>query len=139
MKTISYFFFYSYIGLVCLAGFWGAFFNAHLDFEWLMGIDTMKLDEKARINLLSQYRFLRALELGFGLFAFLFSKEIFQWKKFNRLFLFIMASGIAARVCSLLYEGSPNWMMYFFMIYEMTGFVFIYLYSLKKIPEHVPA
>lgn len=139
MKTISYFFFYSYIGLVCLAGFWGAFFNAHLDFEWLMGIDTMKLDEKARINLLSQYRFLRALELGFGLFAFLFSKEIFQWKKFNRLFLFIMASGIAARVCSLLYEGSPNGMMYFFMIYEMTGFVFIYLYSLKRIPEHVPA
>ncbi|MEK6478527.1 DUF4345 family protein [Catalinimonas sp. 4WD22] len=139
MKFISYFFFYTYIGLVCLAGIWGAFFNAHLDFSLLMGLDISSLSEDVRNNLLSQYRFLRALEFGFGLFALLFTKEIFTQKKFNSLFLIIMASGILARVASLVYEGSPNWMMYFFMVYEIIGFIFIYLYSRQSIQAYVTA
>ncbi|MDF9798625.1 hypothetical protein OKW21_003888 [Catalinimonas alkaloidigena] len=138
MKFISYFFFYTYIGLVCLAGIWGAFFNAHLDFSLLMGLDTSELPEGIRNNLLSQYRFLRALEFGFGLFALLFTREIFTQKKFNSLFLVIMASGILARVASLAYEGSPNWMMYFFMIYEIIGFIFIYLHTRQSIQAYVP-
>lgn len=139
MKFVSYFFFYTYVGLVCLAGIWGAFFNAHLDFSLLMGLETDNLPEQVRNNLLSQYRFLRALEFGFGLFAFFFTKEIFIQKKFNTLFLIIMASGILARITSLLYEGSPNGMMYFFLIYEITGWLFIYLYTRQTAQSYVPA
>ena len=139
MKFISYFFFYTYIGLVCLAGFWGAFFRADLDFLLLMGLDTNTLTEDIRINLLSQYRFLRALELGFGLFAFFFTKEIFTQKKFNTLFLIIMASGILARLASLLYEGSPSGMMYFFLVYEIIGWLFIYLYTRQTAQSYAPA
>ncbi|WPP49055.1 DUF4345 family protein [Catalinimonas niigatensis] len=139
MKIISYFFFYTYIGLVCLAGIWGAFFRADLDLLLLMHLDISTLSEDARINLLSQYRFLRALELGFGVFAFTFVKEIFTQKKFNSLFLIIMASGILARVASLFYEGSPNWMMYFFLIYEITGWLFIYLYTRQTVQSYVTA
>jgi hypothetical protein len=139
MKFVSYFFFYTYIGLICLAGIWGAFFNAHLDFSLLIGLETNNLPEQVRNNLLSQYRFLRALEFGFGLFALRFTKEVFMQKKFNSLFLIIMASGILARVASLIYEGSPNWMMYFFMIYEIIGFVFIYLYTRQTTQAYVPA
>ncbi len=137
MKWISYFFFYTYVGLVCLAGLWGAFFNAHLDFALLMNLDTATLPEEVRTNLLSQYRFLRALELGFGLFALTFIKEIFAQPKFNTLFMAIMALGILARLASLMYEGSPNWMMYIFLGYEIIGWICIYLYTRQSTKNYV--
>ena len=136
MKQLSYFFFYSYIGLILLAGFWGAFGNPRLDHLWLFDLDTNTLPEESRINLLSQYRFLRALELGYGLFAIVFTKEIFTQKKFNTLFLLIMFSGVLARVVSLVVEGSPSMLFYFFLFYEMTGVVIIYLFTRKTVKQH---
>ena len=78
MKFLSYFFFYTYIGLVLLAGFLGAFLFPSMDFPYLMEMDLSNLPEHSKVNLLSQYRFLRALELGFGLFSIVFIKEIFR-------------------------------------------------------------
>jgi len=129
MKFISYFFFYTYIGLVCLAGVWGAFGLARLDFPLLMEADLSALSARGEVNVLSQYRFLRALELGFGLFALTFTREIFSQRKFNRLFLLIMGLGILARLSSIMYEGQPNWMMLSFMFYELAGLIVIYLYT----------
>ncbi len=136
MKQLSYFFFYTYIGLILLAGFWGAFGLPRLDHLWLFNFDTDTLPEESRINMLSQYRFLRALELGYGLFAVIFTKEIFTEKKFNTLFLLIMFSGVLARVVSLVMEGSPSRLFYFFLIYELTGVIVIYLYTRKTVKQH---
>jgi hypothetical protein len=129
MKLISYFLFYTYIGLVLLAGFWGAFLYPKMDFKMLFEMDTAELSDYARINLLSQYRFLRALELGFGLFAIIFRKEIFSEPKFNTLFLVIMFLGVMARVMSIIFDGSPSIYFYFFLIWEFLGVVFIYFYT----------
>lgn len=129
MRTLNYFFFYTYIGLVVLAGFWGAFLGADLDHQLLLNLDTSTLADETRANVLTQYRFLRAMELGFGLFAIVFRNEIFTIKKFNTLFLVIMLAGVLARIVSLLADGSPNWIFYFFMIYEGVGVIIIYLYS----------
>lgn len=129
MRTLNYFFFYTYIGLVVLAGFWGAFLGADLDHQLLLNLDTSTLADETRANVLTQYRFLRAMELGFGLFAIVFRSEIFTIKKFNTLFLVIMLAGVLARIVSLLADGSPNWIFYFFMIYEGVGVIIIYLYS----------
>lgn len=137
MKQLSYFFFYTYVGLLLLAGFWGAFISPQLDHIWLFDLDTSTLPEYSHINLISQYRFLRALELGYGLFAILFTKEIFTDKKFNMLFLLIMASGVVARLISLVAEGSPSWMFYFFLTYELVGVVLIYFYTRKTVHQHV--
>ncbi|MBT1686013.1 DUF4345 family protein [Dawidia soli] len=131
MKTLSYFLFYTYVGLVIVAGFWGAFVGPRLDHVWLFHLDTNTLPEYSRVNLISQYRFLRALELGYGLFAVLFTKEIFTHKTFNGLFLLIMFSGVLARGVSLIIDGSPSWLFYFFLIYELLGVVVIYLYTRK--------
>ncbi len=136
MRWLSYFFFYTYIGLVLLAGFWGAFVYPRLDHLWLFDLDPNTLPEQTRINMLSQYRFLRALELGYGLFAILFTKEIFTEKKFNALFLLIMFSGVLARVVSIFVEGSPSELFYFFLIYEMIGVAVIFLYSRTKIYQY---
>ena len=131
MKFASYFFFYSYIGLVVLAGFWGAFINPHFDFRFLFRMEVSALPDSQRINLLSQYRFLRALELGFGIFSLVFRKEIFAESRFNTLFLIIMASGIIARLVSIVADGIPNELSFIFMSYEFIGLIVIYLYTKK--------
>lgn len=132
MAFLNYFFFYTYIGLVLLAGFWGAFVAPQLDFEYLFALDLHSLEEQARTNMLSQYRFLRALELGYGLFAIVFLKEIFSVQKFNLLFLVVMACGIMARVFSGWQEGTPNGWTIFFLFYEATGWLLIAVYSTQK-------
>jgi|GEM_PF-728708 hypothetical protein len=133
MKLLSLFFFYTYIGLVVLAGFWGAFLGPELDYEILIGLDAETLNETTRANILSQYRFLRVMEVGYGLFAIVFRTEIFSVKKFNILFLTIMLGGVLARLLSLAVDGPPGWIFYFFMIYEGMGVVIIGMYSQKEI------
>ena len=132
MKFTAYFFFYGYIGLVMLAGFWGAFLGADFDHQLLFNLDTSSLESDTRTNLLSQYRFLRAIEFGYGLFAILFTKEIFSLKKFNRLYLAIMFAGVLARTVSIVDDGSPSALFYFFLIFEFIGVVVIYLYFQLK-------
>ena len=128
---LSYFFFYAYIGLVTLAGFWGAFLNANLDHRLLFQLDTGTLPEYTRTNMLSQYRFLRAIELGFGLFCFVFTRAIFTERTFNRLFLSIMALGVLARLASVVYEGNPSRLTWFFLLFEGVGVIIIFLYTRK--------
>ncbi|MEO8146685.1 MAG: DUF4345 family protein [Bacteroidia bacterium] len=137
MKFANYFFYYGYIGTVILAGFWGAFLNPYFDYRLLFHFDTQALPDYERINMLSQYRFLRAIELGFGLFAVLFVKNIFTEKKFNILFLIIMSSGILARVTSIIFDGLPSGLMFFFGGFELVGVVTIFFYSRKLVKENV--
>lgn len=133
MKAISYFFFYTYIGLVAVAGFWGAFINPKYDHSLLFNMDTATLEESVRKNLLSQYRFLRAIEFGFGLFALRFTREIFNERKFNGIFLLIMMSGILARFMGILMDGAPGTMMQFFMYYELVGLIVITIYTRRNL------
>lgn len=136
MKQLSYFLFYTYVGLVLLAGFWGAFIGPWYDHIWLFDLDPGTLTEYSSTNMISQYRFLRALEFGYGLFSILFTREIFNEKKFNMLFLLIMFSGVLARLISIFAEGSPSGLFYFFMAYEMAGVAVIFLYTRKTINSH---
>ncbi len=137
MRLANYFFYYSYIGMVIVAGFWGAFINPEFDFRLLFNFDIDTLTDYQRINLLSQYRFLRAIELGFGIFAILFVKNIFSKKEFNRLFIFIMSAGILSRIVSIVMDGNPSRLMLFFLAFELVGVVVIIFYSRKLVIQHV--
>ena len=137
MRAANYFFYYTYIGLVIVAGFWGAFINPSFDYRLLFHFDINTLPDFSRINMISQYRFLRALELGFGIFSILFVKNIFTEKKFNMLFIFIMSSGVLARICSILFDGLPSGMMLFFLGFELVGVMIIYFYSHQLVKQNV--
>ncbi|MDP3915798.1 MAG: DUF4345 domain-containing protein [Bacteroidota bacterium] len=139
MRLANYFFYYSYIGLVIVAGFWGAFIYPEFDYRLLFNLETNTLTDFQRINLLSQYRFLRAIELGFGIFAILYVKSIFSKKEFNRLFIFIMGAGVLSRTMSIVMDGIPSWMMLFFLAFELVGVVVIYFYSRKLVVQNVIA
>lgn len=129
MKWPTYILFYGYVLLLIAAGAWGAFFGAKLDHQLLFGLDVETLDPKTAASLVSQYRFLRAIELGFGMASLLFRKEIFSDIRFNRIFLAIMLSGVIARIVSLILEGYPNSIFYFFLVSEILGVIFIFIYS----------
>jgi hypothetical protein len=135
MKTISYFFFYGYILLVIAAGFWGAFINPAFDHKLLFDLDVNTLNDYTRINMLSQFRFLRALELGFGIFSILFVKEIFSQQNLNRLFLITMTLGVLGRLLSIIADGWPSMLMLTFMGFELVGVIAISFYSKKIIPR----
>lgn len=133
MKQLSYFLFYTYVGLVLIAGFWGAFIGPWYDHMWLFDLDPETLPEFTSTNMISQYRFLRAIEFGFGLFSILFTREIFTERKFNTLFIVIMSSGVAARLVSVVAEGSPSFLFYFFLVYELIGVIVIFFHTRKTI------
>ena len=50
MRSISYFFFYTYVGLVCLAGLWGAFGLARTDFSLLMQADLARFNYESALR-----------------------------------------------------------------------------------------
>lgn len=133
MGGIAKFFFYTYLGLVVLAGGWGLIGYANLEFKMLMELDLHSLDRDARVNMLSQYRFLRGIEMGFGVWALTFKNEIFHYQKWNYLFLFAMGLGIFGRVSSWFLDGIPNWPSMFFLFYEATGWLTIFFYTRKTL------
>jgi hypothetical protein len=81
---------------------------AGVDQSVLIGLDLDELPAAVRANHMSQYRFLRAIELGFGLWAFIHRDDIHKVRAANRLFLFTMAAGVAARGIAVVTDGSPR-------------------------------
>lgn len=123
MRTAALVLFGGYVGLLIVAGAWGVV-GARIDLPWLLHVPLGALPSGGP-DLLSQYRFLRAIELGFGLFALLFHKEIFTQVTSNRLFLFAMAAGVVARLVSLALDGRPSAAMLGFLGWETVGVVVI--------------
>jgi hypothetical protein len=137
MKAVTHGLYYGYIGLVIVAGLWGAFINPEFDHRWLFHLDVHSLDEYSRVNMLSQYRFLRALELGFGIFCSVQMKQIFTRRKYNLLFLTAMGAGILARISSLINDGRSSTLMLCFLVYELIAWAVIVLYSANHIYRQV--
>ena len=132
MKIVTYLLFYGYVGLLILAGAWGVFF-ARIDHRLLFHLDVRVLVPISAASLVSQYRFLRAMEFGFGVFSIVYRHEIFTVRAFNRLFLITMAFGVMARIVSIILDGPPLPVFYFFLGSELAGVMFIYVYSRKTL------
>jgi len=134
MKILTYLLFYGYVILLIFAGAWGIFF-ATLDQRLLFHLDLHALVPITAASLVSQYRFLRAVEFGFGMFSIVYRREIFTVQAFNRLFLATMTCGVVARIVSLILDGRPLPVFYFFLGSELAGVVFIYAYSRRTLEK----
>ena len=133
LKGSAYLFFYGYVLTLIAAGAFGLVL-ARLDARYLLGLDLSQLTPLTAATTLSQYRFLRAIELGFGVIAFTFRNEIFHDRTFNRLFLVIMACGIAGRVLGVVIDGTPSLPMFFFLTFELVGIALIFAYTRSTVP-----
>jgi hypothetical protein len=128
MRIVAELLFYGYSGLLVVAGAWGVI-GGRSDQRKLFGLDVGSLGPVTDASLVSQYRFLRAIEAGFGTFAIIFHDEIYTLRAFNRIFLGAMAAGVLARIISLLVDGKPKAIFYFFLVSEAVGVVVIFLYT----------
>jgi hypothetical protein len=126
LRRASLVFFFVYVALLIVAGAWGMV-GARVDMWVLLRLHLNDLPDRTAANLLSQYRFLRAIEIGFGVFALTHWRRIYSIRTYNRLFLSVMAAGVAARLLSLALDGGPSWWMYLFLGWELVGVVLIFL------------
>lgn len=128
MKILNGIFFFGYVlALVVFGGL--CMFTAQIDQRLLFGLHTDGLAPQTAASLLSQYRFSRAIECGFGVFALIFRQEIYRERLYNRLFLGTMFMGVAARVVSLCLDGRPAPIFYGFLVFELIGVAVIFVYS----------
>ena len=132
MRRVTLVLFFGYVVLLIVAGAWGIV-GARLDMRWLLLVHLDDLPDRAQANLLSQYRFLRAMELGFGLFALRYWRQIFSVRSYNRIFLAAMGSGVAARLISLGADGWPSVWMYAFLAWELAGVLAISAYTHPRV------
>ena len=126
LRRVSLVFFFVYVALLVVAGAWGIV-GARVDMRVLLQLHIHDLPDRTAADLLSQYRFLRAIELGFGVFALTNRRRIYSVRSYNLLFLSVMASGVAARLVSLALDGTPSWWMFVFLGWELVGVVLIFL------------
>ncbi len=83
--------------------------------------------DDAEADLASTYRFLRALELCFGIVALAYRRRIFGERVPNLIFLSAMAAGVAARLLGLAVDGSPGLLVLGVIAWELAGVVVIFL------------
>ena len=84
------------------------------------------LADMVQATLLNQYRFMKAVELSFGLFCWVWHRSIFQPGLFNRVFLIGVFLGVAARLLSWLIDGQPHWVFLIFAALELLTGILCY-------------
>ena len=128
MRLLTLVCFYGYVAVLVGAGGSGIFI-AEWELQTIFHLDLGTLDDQVQATILNQYRFLKSMELGFGLFCIVFRKEIFAAPLFLRLFLIILFVGVGARALSVVLDGVPHWAYVSFVILEFITGVLVFVYS----------
>lgn len=93
----------------------------------VFAVDLGALGEVQRATLLNQYRFLKALELAFGLFCLAYRHEIFTEPRALWVFLAGLSAGVAARLGSWAFDGTPRPVFIVFAALELATGVLVWL------------
>lgn len=83
--------------------------------------------DDADADFANHYRFLRALELCFGVAALVYWRRIFGERVPNVLFLSAMGAGAAARLLSAAVDGRPGAFVVAVIAWELVGVAIIFL------------
>ena len=118
--------FFGYAVTLVLAGAWGAV-ATRLDFPLVIGLDLSEVPPDAEADLLNHYRFLRAVELCFGIFSLVWWRRIFGERTPNLIFLATMAAGVSARLLGLALDGTPGLLVFSVIAWEIAGVIVIFL------------
>ncbi|MCY1035925.1 DUF4345 domain-containing protein [Corallococcus sp. BB11-1] len=80
-----------------------------LPFEvYARGVFDADLPEQVLASALNQYRYMKSMEFGFGVFSVCFRDFIYTDRRFNRFFLGIIFLGAAERALSVVLDGMPR-------------------------------
>ena len=89
----------------------------------------LDLPSETMNSALNQFRFMKSLEFGLGVYAFLFRKEIFTVRKHTLYFVGITMLSALSRGLSLLLDGMPHPAYLAFMAVEFSVAVIVFLYA----------
>lgn len=111
MKQAAFYLILAYGGMLLAVGLAGIFVAPwELDVIFSVNADA---------TLLNQYRFLKAVEMGAGLFCLVYSKDILQRGRHATVFLALVAGGVFARSYAWLVDGRPAGMFLVFLLLEV--------------------
>jgi hypothetical protein len=134
MRFFSKLLFFGWVAALVVLGGLGIF-TGKWELATIFRIDLAGMSHEAQDNLLNQYRFLKAVEFGFGLFCVLFRREIYRNPLYNRLFLSIVFLGAAARALSIVVDGWPHWAFTAITVLEFLTFIVVAL-DTRRTLEH---
>jgi hypothetical protein len=103
-------------------------FGARWELATVFGIDPSAWPPEAEPTMLNQYRFLKSVELGAGLFCFAYRSKILAGTRASAVFLAIVGLGVAARTLSWFIDGRPAAAFIAFLILEACVFAAVTLH-----------
>jgi hypothetical protein len=106
-----------YSGMLVAVGAAGIF-TAHWELATVFGIDPSAWPPAAVPTMLNQYRFLKSVELGAGLFCLTYRSKILDGTLASAVFLAIVGLGVAARTWSWIVDGPPSALFIAFLALE---------------------
>jgi hypothetical protein len=118
LRVVARVLFFGYAAMLHGVGAAGIL-TARWELTSVFHVDHAAMSPLDGATLLNQYRFLKALELGLGVFCIVYRRRIFAEKSFNRFFLFFVLAGVAARSLSLVADGRAKWPFVAFLLLEL--------------------
>lgn len=82
-------------------------------------VDLAAMGAQPAATLLNQYRFLKSMELAFGMVCWLYRRPIWAGGQARGLFLAGLFGGVAARAISIAVDGVPDWPFLVFAALEL--------------------
>ena len=102
----------------------------------MIGLDPPSWPADVRATMLNQYRFLKAVELGAGLFCLAFRRDILAGGRPAGVFLAIVALGVAARTTAWIADGRPATLFVIFLVLEIVVLVVVLLHLRQAHGRH---
>jgi hypothetical protein len=97
--------------------------SARWELATIFKVDPSSWSPDIQATMLNQYRFLQGLELGAGLFCLAYRSDIMAGGRASRVFLAIVAAGIAGRAFAWSVDGRPATAFVIFLVLETLVFV----------------
>jgi hypothetical protein len=118
IARIAHFCFWGYVLMLLGIGASGILI-ASWELKNVFSLPLDSLPAEVQATFLNQYRFMKAVELSFGIFCWVWRHSIFQPGLFNRVFLSGVFLGVAARLLSWLIDGQPQLVFLIFTALEL--------------------
>ena len=115
---------FGYSAMLVVIGAVGIF-TAPWELATVFGIDPSAWPLGTQSTMFDQYRFLKSVELGAGLFCFAYRSSIMSGGRAAAVFLAIVGLGVGARTWSWIIDGRPANLFVIFLLLEACVFVVV--------------
>jgi len=126
VRLLARLFFWGYALMLVGVGASGALM-APWELRTVFDVPLDGFADPVQATLLNQYRFLKAIELAFGIFCLVYRREIFDRTSAHRVFLAGLFAGVAARLGSWLIDGTPKPVFLLFAALELVTGLLVWL------------